>query len=141
MALRIGIVCSIFNSEITDRMLDAAKRKCEKHGIIVSSIHRVPGAFDIPLVAKKLAERKDVDAVVTLGAIVKGETDHDEIIATALAVALHQISLLSGKPVLLGVSGPGMTWEEGMVRAVEYAERAVDAAVMMHNEISGIDSG
>jgi 6,7-dimethyl-8-ribityllumazine synthase len=141
MRTRLAIVCSRFNDEITDRMLEAAVKRSETQGAEIIRISRVPGAFDIPLFVAELLKRKDVDAVVTLGAIVTGETRHDEIIAAQLARALHEISLKEGKPVALGVSGPGMNWEQGMERATEYAVRAVDAAIAMHRELLDLRTG
>lgn len=127
--MRIGIVVSEFNWEITGKMLSAALEYSGRMGVEVGYVCRVPGAFEIPLFARELAMRGDVDAVVALGAIVKGETMHDEVIGFTLAHMLAEISLECGKPVALGVSGPGMTYEQGLARASEYAERAVRAAV------------
>ncbi|MEM3851918.1 MAG: 6,7-dimethyl-8-ribityllumazine synthase [Methanomassiliicoccales archaeon] len=130
-SVRLAIVCAKFNGEITDKMLTSALDRAKKAGAEVVSVVRVPGAFDIPLFADTLASRQDVDAVVALGAIVTGETAHDEVIAHQLAHSLSGISLHFHKPVTLGVSGPKMSWEQATVRASEYAERAVDAALEM----------
>ncbi len=134
-SVKLAVVCSEFNGEITDRMLNSALTRCKQSGIDVRYVCRVPGAFDIPLFVKELLSKDDVDAVVTLGAIVTGDTKHDEVIASQLAAAIAQLSVTHGKPVSLGVSGPGMKWEQGVERADEYAARAVDAAVKM---VSGI---
>ncbi len=131
----MAIICSEFNGEITDRMLNSALARCKEAGAEVRYVCRVPGAFDIPLFVSETAAREDVDAVVTLGAIVTGDTKHDEVIASQLAASISQLSARYGKPVSLGVSGPGMTWEQGTERADEYASRAVDAALKM---VSGL---
>lgn len=130
-AARLALLCSEFNGEITDRMLNSALNRCKEIGADVRYVCRVPGAFDMPLFINELLVKEDVDAVVTLGAIVKGETRHDEVIASALADNIAFLSRSSGKPVSLGVSGPGMSWEEATERADEYAARSVDAAVKM----------
>ncbi len=127
----IAIICSEFNGEITDRMLKSAVARCKEAGVEVRYVCRVPGAFDMPLFIDELAARSDVDALVTLGAIVAGDTRHDEVIAAALASGVASLSVKHGKPVALGVSGPGMSWEQGVERAEEYAARAVDSALKM----------
>ncbi len=134
----LAIVCSEFNGEITSRMLDEAMRECATAGAAVVAVCRVPGAFDMPLFTDELLSRRDVDAVVTLGAIVKGDTDHDDVIARALSTAISELSVKHGKPVSLGVSGPGMTWEQANTRAEEYARRAVKAALSMVESLRSI---
>jgi 6,7-dimethyl-8-ribityllumazine synthase len=129
--VKLGIVVSEFNTDITQEMLRHALKRCEEINVQVTYICRVPGAFDMPLFIAALLGREDVDAVVTLGAIVKGETKHDEVIAHALAQTIVGLSLKYGKPVTLGVSGPSMSWDQGAARAEEYARRGVDAAVKM----------
>lgn len=129
------MLCSQFNGEITDRMLKSALDRCRELGTDVRYVCRVPGAFDMPLFISELLDKEDVDAVVTLGAIVKGDTKHDEVIAAALANNIALLSRSKGKPVSLGVSGPGMSWEEATERADDYAARAVDAAVRMSSSL------
>ena len=85
----------------------------------------------MPLMIQMLLEKSDVDAVVTLGAIVKGETGHDQVIANTLASKASELSLRYKKPVTLGVSGPSMTWKQADERAEEYANRSVESAVKM----------
>jgi len=69
----------------------------------------VPGVFDMPLVIDTLLQKKDIDAVVTLGAIIKGQTKHDELIANVVAARISKLSIKYQKPVSLGISGPGMS--------------------------------
>ena len=89
----------------------------------------VPGVYEIPLAAKKLIERADVDAVVTLGAVIEGDTGHDEIVMQHAARKLMDLALEYRKPVTLGISGPGMTRMQALERVNDYARRAVEAAV------------
>ncbi len=123
---RIGIVCSLFNSEITDAMLRRALERAKEKGLKVGEIVRVPGAFEIPQVLARLLRRKDIDGVVALGAVVKGDTDHDQAIMYSVLPKLLDLSIEHDKPVGLGIAGPGMTWEQATAR-VDYGERAVDA--------------
>ena len=99
---------------------------------------KVPGAFDMPLVVDTLLQKKDVDAVVTLGAIIKGQTKHDEVIAHSTAQSLIQLSLKYQKPVSLGISGPGMQERHAYARIRPVAERAVEAVVKISSELSKI---
>jgi 6,7-dimethyl-8-ribityllumazine synthase len=110
-------------------MLEFAKRHAAFLEAQVTTEVVVPGAFEIPLAAKKLLERGNVDAVVTLGAVIEGETQHDEIVMQQASRKLIDLSLEYGKPVALGISGPGMTRLQALERVNEFARRAVEAAV------------
>jgi 6,7-dimethyl-8-ribityllumazine synthase len=79
----------------------------------------------------ELLKKKDIDAVVTLGAVIKGETDHDEIVASNVARLIADLSLRFGKPVSLGITGPNMTIDQAMERVEFIPTRAVDAAIKM----------
>ena len=129
--IQLALVVGKFNSEITDKMLQQALKNAAALGASVTYICKVPGAYDMPLTIQTLLEKNNVDAVVTLGAIIQGETKHDEVIAHALAKQMSELSLQYRKPVTLGVAGPGVTWEQAEARIGEYAERSVTAAVSM----------
>ena len=129
--IKLGIVVAEFNSEITHKMLDQALKHAAELKANTTYVCKVPGAYDMPLVVQMLLEKEDVDAVVTLGAIVKGDTAHDEVIAHSLASNAAHLSLQHRKPVTLGVSGPAMTWKQATARAEEYANRSVESAVKM----------
>ncbi len=122
--MKIGIVVSRFNEELTDVMAVTAVQEAKKLGYTPVLV-RVPGAFDIPYAAAKLLARRDIAGVATAGAIVKGDTQHDELIATANANELTHLSTHFGKPVTLGVIGPGATWAKAKKRPVAYAANAV----------------
>src|SRR5437867_604148 len=77
-AVRLAIVAAEFNREVTDVMVKKALTRAEERGIRVTSVVRVPGVFEIPLAVERLLERADVDAAVAIGAVIKGETLHDE---------------------------------------------------------------
>jgi len=126
----IGLVVSRFNRPITERMEAAALAAAEERGATVVETTRVPGAYDTPLAADRLARRPDVEAVAVVGAIVTGDTDHDQVIARATARGLTEVSLSRDTPVTLGVTGPGMTAEEATDR-VDHGATAVDSAIDM----------
>src|SRR5438132_10889812 len=112
-------------------MLAAAKSQAQKVNADIRYICYVPGSFDMPLILEELLKKKNVDAVVTLGAVIKGETRHDDIVAENAARLIADLSLKFGKPVALGVLGPGMTVEQARERADLMPVRAVNAAVNM----------
>lgn len=131
MPARLAIVVSEFNSDITFRMLDKAREHADKVDAKISYVVYVPGAFDMPLVVQKLLKKQDVDAVVTLGAVIKGDTRHDDIVAENAARLIADLSLKHGKPVALGITGPGMTLDQAKERAELVPRRCVNAAVNM----------
>lgn len=131
MKEKLGLVVSDYNADITHLMSKIAQEHAQFLGAEVKKIIRVPGAFDMPLAVKKLAESKDIDGVVTLGAVIEGDTSHDEIVAQNAARKIADIAVNSGKPVSLGVSGPKMTRLDGMKRIESYAKRSTEAAVKM----------
>ncbi|MDE1851113.1 MAG: 6,7-dimethyl-8-ribityllumazine synthase [Candidatus Micrarchaeota archaeon] len=134
----IAIVQSKFNHEITDEMLEHARAHAKKLGLRVVAEVAVPGAFDMPIVIKRLLKKKDVDGVATLGAIIKGKTKHDELIANQLSHAIMMLSLQYEKPVGLGVMGPGITWKQAEERIKQYSEQSVEAVLKLHTELKDI---
>jgi len=110
-------------------MLEFAKRHAEFLEVEVAAEILVPGVYELPLAAKKLVEREDIDAVVALGAVIEGETQHDELVMQHAARKLIDLAIQYDKPVALGISGPGMSRMQALERVNEYARRAVEAAV------------
>ena len=103
--LRVGIVLSRFNSLIGERLLEGALDTLRRHGVKESdcAIARVPGAFEIPLAAQEMAQSKNYDAVLCLGAVIRGATAHFEYVAGPMASSLASIGLTTGVPILFGV--------------------------------------
>ena len=135
MAEKLGIVVSTFNYEITGEMGKRAQQRAKELGARIVKIIEVPGSFEIPLAAKRLLENKDIEGVITIGTIIKGGTDHDNVVAHSVARKLLDLSVQYGKPVSLGISGPNITWQQSEKRIEEYALRAVDSVVkMLRNE-------
>ncbi len=128
--VRIGAVVSEFNYDITHMMLELAKEHAKFLESEVTEVIAVPGVFDMPLAIKKLLEKDDIDAVVTIGAVIEGATAHDEIVIQHASRKIADLSLDFNKPVALGITGPKMTRLEAHQR-VDYAKRAVEAAVKM----------
>ncbi|PSP55165.1 6,7-dimethyl-8-ribityllumazine synthase [Halobacteriales archaeon QS_1_67_19] len=130
----LGLVVSRFNREVTEQMEEHAREAAHDRGAEVIETHRVPGAYDAPLAADRLARRDDVDAVAVVGTIVTGDTDHDQVIGHAAAQKLTDVSLDRDTPVALGVSGPGMSSAEARER-VDKGVEAVEAAVDLTEEL------
>ena len=129
---------SEFNQEVTSRMLSVTQEKAKKLKLQITYTCHVPGAYDMPIIVDALLQKKNVDGVVTLGAIIKGQTKHDEVIAYSAANALTELSLKYQKPVSLGISGPGMQERHAYARIRPVAERAVEAIVKITNELERI---
>jgi 6,7-dimethyl-8-ribityllumazine synthase len=130
----LGLVVSQFNREVTEQMEEHAHEAASDRGVEVVETLRVPGAYDAPLAADRLARRNEIDAVAVVGTVVTGDTDHDQVIADAAAQGLTDVSLDRDTPVTFGVSGPGMSGAEARER-VGKGEEAVDAAVELAEEL------
>ncbi len=136
--INLGIVVSEYNYDITMMMLERAKEHAQFLGANVKYVLKAPGTFDIPIMVKKLLEKEDVHAVVTLGAVIEGETEHDEIVMQNAARKIEDLSVEYGKPVTLGISGPGESRLQAEAR-IEKARDAVEAAVKLVRRIREID--
>ena len=124
--MKLGLVVSeTYWDEITSKMLELAKETAAEHETLVI---KVPGSFDIPLAVKKLLPQ--VDGVITLGAVVKGKTDHDSMISYCVGKALIDLSLQFNKPVVCGINGPKMTREQAIAR-IDRAEKVTLACIEM----------
>ncbi len=129
--IRLAIVVAEFNYDITYLMLQRALSHANFLGAKVKVVVKVPGSYDMAIAVKELLKREDIDAVVTLGAVIKGETKHDEIVATQTARKLLDLSVEFGKPVTLGIIGHGVTHEQAVERIEEYSTRAVESAIKL----------
>lgn len=126
--MKLGLVVADFNGEVTAPMAARARAQASALGVEIGAECHVAGIFDMPAIIKKLLERADIDAVVLIGAVIKGETQHDEVITHAVAQVAAHLAAGSGKPVALGITGPGMTDAQAAAR-LDYAANAVAAAV------------
>ncbi|MGI0071412.1 MAG: 6,7-dimethyl-8-ribityllumazine synthase [Thermoplasmata archaeon] len=126
----VAIVASEYNYDITLLMLERAKEEVDFLGARLGPVVKTPGVYDMPLAVKVLLGRRDVDAVVALGAVIEGETDHDEVVMHQAARKLTDLSVEFGKPLGLGISGPGETRLQAQDR-IENAGNAVRAVVKM----------
>lgn len=103
--LKFAVVAARFNDFITGKLIEGAEDGLLRHGVNGDDItlYRVPGAFEIPVVAKALAEKDEYDAVICLGAIIRGATPHFDFVAAEASKGVAQVSMNSGKPVIFGI--------------------------------------
>ena len=129
--LKFGLVVSRFNEFITKKLLEGAQDALLRHSVSQEDIEIawVPGSFEIPLIAKKLAQTKQYDAVICLGAVVRGGTPHFEYIAAEVSKGIAKVSLETGLPVIYGVITAD-TLEQAIDRAgTKMGNKGFDAAV------------
>ena len=132
--VRIGAVVSEFNYDITHMMLELAKEHAKFLDSEITKVIAVPGVYDMPLAIKNLLEQDEIDAVVTIGAVIEGATAHDEIVIQHASRKITDLSLDYNKPVTLGISGPKMTRFEAHQR-IDFGKKAVEAAVKMFDRL------
>ena len=132
----LGLVVAQFNKErpITPEMAARGREAAAEAGAEIVETIEVPGTYDAPLAADRLARRDDVDAVAVIGAIVSGDTDHDRVIADAAAGGLTDVSLERDTPVTFGVTGPGMSAAEAEER-IDKGAAAVESAIALAEEL------
>jgi len=138
--LKFGLVISRFNEFVTKKLLEGAQDALLRHGVNQADIEIawVPGSFEIPLIAKKLAQSKRYDAIICLGAVVRGGTPHFEYIATEVSKGIAKVSLETGLPVIYGIITTD-TLEQAIERAgtkmgnkgFEAAENAIEMANLL----------
>lgn len=137
--VKLGIVVAEFNYDVTYLMLQKAVSHAKFLGAEVTHVIKVPGTFEIPLAAKRLLDIAEVDAVVAIGAVIQGETKHDELVSGQTARKLMDLSIEYGKPVTLGIIGPGASRMQALERIEDYARRAVEAAVKMVKRLQKLE--
>lgn len=103
--LKFGIVASRFNEFITNKLLEGAIDGLKRHGVADDDIAVawVPGAFEIPMVAKKMAESGNYDAVISVGAVIRGSTPHFDYVASEVSKGIAQVGMTTGVPAIFGV--------------------------------------
>lgn len=142
--LRVGVCCGRFNRHITDRLLAGTLASLARHGVADSDVTVVwaPGAYELPLVARHLVTGLGVDAVIALGAVIRGETGHYDFVAGECAAGLQRVQLDTGVPVVFGVLTTDND-EQALARSGgdedkgdEAAETAIEMANLV-NRLSG----
>ncbi|MEE9179135.1 MAG: 6,7-dimethyl-8-ribityllumazine synthase [Acidimicrobiia bacterium] len=140
--LHIGLAVASWNQTITDRLLDGAESRCEELGVSEVTVLRVPGALELPLAAKALIDQ-GCDAVVAIGTIVRGDTDHYEIVVRESTSGITRVALDSGVPVtnaILAVHDYGDAVERSDQGDANKGVEAVDAAILTATAIARLES-
>ena len=142
--LKFGVVVARFNDFITNKMLEGAMDTLLRHGVSEEDVEvtLVPGAFEIPLVAQKLASTKHYDAVICLGAVIRGGTPHFEYVAAEVSKGIAQVGLATGLPVIYGIITAD-TLEQAIERAGtkqgNEGSKAALTAIEMANLLKSIE--
>ena len=129
MKPRCALIVAEFARAITDVMAAEAAAEAEACGAQMCSVHRVPGAYETPLIADAVLARSGIDFVVVLGFIERGETLHGEVMGNVVHSKLVELQLKHRKPLGIGIIGPGATTVQAEARKVDYARAAVRAAM------------
>lgn len=126
--LRIGIVMGRFNIDVGDGLLSACTAALAKHGVARSDMRivTVPGALEIPLTLKKMAQSGKYDALIALGAVIRGETYHFEIVSNESSRGITDVQLATGVPVANGI----LTTEDDDQAEVRMAQKGLDCAIV-----------
>ena len=130
--LRVGIVRARFNEEIGEKALDACRKRLAELKVAVVTVVSVPGSLEAPLALQKLANTEKYDALIALGAVIRGETFHFEIVANESASGLMQVQLDSGIPVANGILTAD-TEEQAAKRAAQKGRDCAEVAVELAN--------
>jgi 6,7-dimethyl-8-ribityllumazine synthase len=130
----LGIVVADFNRAITEPMLAAARDEAALLDAKIGVVLHVPGAYELPLITDELLSHPDITAVIVLGFIERGETQHGEVMAHTITGCLLTSSLKHQKPVGLGIIGPGAVVTQAEARKEPYARAAVRAAIASTTE-------
>lgn len=143
-SLKIGIVYTRWNQEIITHLLEGAKKVLDQFKVAHIKTLEVPGAFELPMGAKFILQQEKVDAVICLGCIIKGETDHDRYIAEAVSQGLTLLGLQSGVPCIFGVLTTNtleQAWERAQGPLGHKGEEAAYAALEMAGIKNNLKSG
>ncbi len=133
--LKLAIVAAEFNYDLTHAMINLAKEHAKFLGAEVTETILVPGCFEIPFACNNMLKRKDIDALIALGSVIEGATNHDELVAQHAARKIMDIALEHNKPIGFGITGPGMSRLEGHQR-IKNAKSAVESAVKLARKFS-----
>lgn len=143
--LAVAVVAARFNADLVDRLVESAERTLVESGVRREAIRvwRAPGAFELPLLAQAVIRAESPDAVVALGAVVRGETPHFDFVAEAAVQGLLAVSRQTGVPVALGIVTAN-TWDQAEARTrppLDRGAEAARAAVEMAHTLADLRAG
>lgn len=129
--MKFGIVVGEFHKALAKEMLASAEAEIKKSKHDVAEVIWVPGSYEAPLAMQHILSRSDVDGAVLLGYIERGETMHGEVMGHVVHAAMVELMFKYGKPIGIGVIGPGATKEQAEKRKASYGAKAAKAAITM----------
>lgn len=138
--LHVGIAVASWNRSVTERLLEGAKRRCDELGVAKVTVARVAGALELPVTALALV-RLGCDAVVAIGAVIKGETEHFDIVVRESSSGLSKVAIETGVPVanaILAVQDPKHAVERSGAGTTNKGREAVEAAVATANTLADL---
>ena len=135
--MKIAFVVAEFNSEVTAPMEESARAHATALGVEVARVIKVPGVYDMGPIVKALLRREEIAGVVMIGAVIKGDTNHDELISHAIAQAGMALAIEFEKPVGLAITGPGMSDDQAVAR-IDNAKNGVEAVVRIARALDEI---
>ena len=134
MTYHIGIIYATYNSTITQPMLHIVQETITKKGHLVTRRVEVPGVYDMAVILKTMLQKENIDGVVLIGAVIKGRTDHDQIVATNTARIAMDLSVIYEKPVALAIMGPRITLQQAIDSKEAYAQHAAESIITVLKE-------
>ena len=129
--MRMGVVCGSFHKDEVNRMLDYATDEAESKKWEIAETVWVPGSMESPLALDRLLQREDINGAIVLGIIEKGETDHGMVMGQSVTKAIIELQIKHGKPIGLGIIGPGAEPKHIEPRLEPHARAAVGAVASM----------
>ena len=132
-----SIIAAEFNKPLIDAMVAVAEEELQANGMALARVVRVPGCYELPMVADAELAKPDVGGLVVLGYIERGETRHGEVMGNVVMAALIRLQLHYKKPMGLGIIGPGATPEQAKSRHIDYAKSAVAALKRVVDALGG----
>ena len=131
MARSVAIVAGSYHKDKVEKMVEIVKTFSSKNDFLIEQVAWVPGAMEIPLQTKRLLLRNSIEAVIVLGIIEKGKTDHGLVMGQAVTKAIIDLQLVSMKPIGFGIIGPGAEEKQISERVEMHAKQAVSAVLDM----------
>tara|TARA_Y100001970_G_scaffold3439_1_gene3960 strand:+ start:4162 stop:4566 length:405 start_codon:yes stop_codon:yes gene_type:complete len=131
MAKSVAIVAGSYHKDKVEKMVEIVKKFSSENDFLIEEVAWVPGAMEIPLQTKRLLLRNSIEAVIVLGIIEKGKTDHGLVMGQAVTKAIIDLQLVSMKPIGFGIIGPGAEEKQISERVEMHAKQAVSAVLDM----------
>tara|TARA_B100000315_G_scaffold141658_1_gene130709 strand:+ start:6432 stop:6851 length:420 start_codon:yes stop_codon:yes gene_type:complete len=138
MTHNIAIIQAEYNEELTNEMVQVAESQLKQLGATITNKIKVFGVLDMPLIALKLLEKENVDGLIVIGVVIKGDSDHDQLVANQATAILKDIELDVEKPIAFSIIGPGIDKEKASQRTERYAKHAAETIVQQIKNLESL---